>query len=158
MALLRLLLPPVIPVITLWCRWQQRRILQTGQPLPADLLIVARQIGVQAPEHIRLLTVKSIPFPGWRLSGWLARRFNLRTARTVGLTLGYGIFIRVDYQGNRRLIIHECVHTAQYERLGGIGPFLKVYLDECIEHGYPNGALEREARAGEWRFTTGLDH
>ena len=44
-----------------------------------------------------------------------------------------------------RLVAHECVHTGQYERMGGIKPFLKAYLRECIDPGYPNGPLEREA-------------
>jgi hypothetical protein len=35
--------------------------------------------------------------------------------------------------------------VAQYERLGGIRPFLSAYLRECISPGYPLGALEQEA-------------
>ena len=46
---------------------------------------------------------------------------------------------------DRRLLAHECVHTGQYERLGGFKPFLKAYLRECIDPGYPDGPLEREA-------------
>jgi hypothetical protein len=61
------------------------------------------------------------------------------------MALRYGIFIRSDCWQMRRLIAHECVHTAQYERLGGIGQFLGCYLRECLEVGYPSGPLEQEA-------------
>jgi hypothetical protein len=37
------------------------------------------------------------------------------------------------------------VHTAQYERLGGIVPFLRKYLFECVTIGYPQAPMEQEA-------------
>jgi len=42
-------------------------------------------------------------------------------------------------------LVHELVHTGQYERLGGVRPFLERYLRECLTIGYPMGALEQEA-------------
>jgi hypothetical protein len=64
---------------------------------------------------------------------------------TAGLTLRYGILVRHDWWRDRRLVAHELAHVAQYERLGGIAPFLRVYLRECLIEGYPAGALEQEA-------------
>jgi hypothetical protein len=61
---------------------------------------------------------------------------------TIGLTLRYGIFIRADCWGERRLVVHELVHTLQYERLGGFMPFLQQYLHECITIGYPAAPME----------------
>jgi hypothetical protein len=41
----------------------------------------------------------------------------------------------------------------QYERLGGIRPFLKLYLYEClVTPGYPFGPLEQEAIQIEKQF------
>jgi hypothetical protein len=58
----------------------------------------------------------------------------------------YGIRIRGDQQNNRNLLAHECAHTGQYERLGGIPQFLTSYLRECTTPPfYPNGVLEQEA-------------
>ena len=45
-------------------------------------------------------------------------------------------------------MVHELAHTIQYERLGGIKPFLRAYLEECLSLGYPNGPLEQKAK--EW--------
>ena len=67
------------------------------------------------------------------------------TPATRGLALQYGIFIRSDCWRERTLIAHELVHTAQYERLGGILPFLRKYLFECVTIGYPEAPLEQEA-------------
>ena len=45
------------------------------------------------------------------------------------------------------LIVHELAHSAQYERLGGILPFLRRYLFECLTVGYAAAPLEVEAIA-----------
>jgi len=60
------------------------------------------------------------------------------------MALRYGIFVRKDCWGDRQLIAHECVHTAQYERCGFRG-FLEKYLRECLEIGYPAAPMEQEA-------------
>jgi hypothetical protein len=60
--------------------------------------------------------------------------------------------VRSDFRGDRRLVIHELAHTRQYERLGGIRPFLREYLYEClVTPGYPFGPLEQEAIEVEGR-------
>lgn len=61
------------------------------------------------------------------------------------MSLRYGIFIRKEYWRDPYLLAHECVHTAQYERLGGFSNFLKAYLRECLEIGYPEAPMEQEA-------------
>ena len=40
------------------------------------------------------------------------------------MTLRYGIFIQTDHWGDRRLLLHELAHVAQYERFGGFRRFL----------------------------------
>ena len=103
-------------------------------------------MGVLHPERIRLLEVDWIPLPRNRLLHKLGKMMGLAADTTTGLSVRYGIFIRSEFWGNRHLIAHECVHTAQYERLGGLRPFLSLYLRECLEFGYLNSPLEIEAR------------
>jgi hypothetical protein len=89
----------------------------------------------------------TLPLPLHPLLREAAEITGLISPRTAGLTLRYGIFIRSESWGERRLVIHELAHTAQYERLGGFQPFLEQYLYECIiPPGYPFGRLEQEAR------------
>jgi hypothetical protein len=74
------------------------------------------------------------------------------TPATRGLALRYGIFIRADCWRERGLIAHELAHTGQYERLGGIEPFLRQYLGECLIIGYPAAPMEQAAIAAASRL------
>lgn len=139
-----ILLPLLIPVATRWVSRQEEMILKTGQPLDQTELANARAMGVEHPEEIRLLLVDEIQGP---------QQFILRKASSLlgffnpgpdGITYRYGILIRKDCYPDHHLVAHECVHTAQYERLG-IYTFLQNYLKECLTIGYPDGPLEQEA-------------
>ena len=97
------------------------------------------------PERVKIFKVPQIPFPKHPVLKAAAEATQLITPSTVGLTLRYGIFIHSDYSDDRRLIVHELVHTSQYEKLGGFLPFLQKYLLEVINMGYPEAPLEQEA-------------
>ena len=53
--------------------------------------------------------------------------------------------IHNNFSKDRYTIVHELAHTMQCEKFGGFYPFLKKYLWECIEIGYPVAPLEQEA-------------
>ena len=137
--------PVLLPLAVAWVRRQERRILKKGIPLTESEIEDAKAVGVRNPERVRLLPVKIVPWPGASTLRSAAKVIGFATDATCGLTLGYGIFIREDCWRDRALIAHELVHTAQYERLGGIEPFLRQYLGECLTVGYVNAPLEREA-------------
>jgi hypothetical protein len=142
-----------LPIAGLWVLRQERRILKLGAPLHASLLADARLVGVRCPERVRLLAVDEVP-PMNPVLRFFARRLGLCSPHTSGMSLRYGIFIRSDCWGERELVIHELAHTVQYERLGGIRPFLKLYLYEClVTPGYPFGPLEQEAKEVEQKFS-----
>ena len=143
-ALLRAM-PFCLPLAVRWASQQEQKILRTGVGLDESQVTDARLMGVARPEKVRLLKVDQVPLPANRLLRWAAKRTKLISSDTAGMALRYGIFIRSDCWQMRRLIAHECVHTAQYERLGGIEEFLSLYLRECLELGYPSGLLEQEA-------------
>ena len=92
---------------------------------------------------------------------WLLRcvgeKLGVVSGQTIGMALRYGILIREEHWGDRRLLIHELAHVAQYERLGGFREFLKQYLEECINLGYPLGDLELEAKQAESLASTHPD-
>jgi len=138
-------LPLFLPFAVKWAKRQEERILLAGVPLSEPHLSDAALIGVMHPKKIRLLKVDQIPTPDSQFLRWAAMLTGLISPDTAGMTVRYGIFIRGDYWDDRRLIAHECVHTAQYERFGGFTEFLRRYLHECLEIGYPAAPLEREA-------------
>lgn len=135
----------LLPLATQWAIEQQARILREGVPLSMRELAAALKVGVQDPERVRLLQVEIIPSPTHPLLQAAYQRANFVPTAPRGLTLHYGIFVRADYWRDRALIVHELVHTAQYERLGGLQPFFRQYLMECSTVGYHKSALENEA-------------
>jgi hypothetical protein len=61
-----------------------------------------------------------------------------------GIAFGHGIVLKTGAY-YRRLIAHKLAHVMQYERFGGIEPFLVSYMPEAFPPHYPNGPLEQEA-------------
>ena len=139
------LVPVVLPLAVAWLARQERRILAEGVPLDAGQLADARALGIAAPERVRLLCLPRLPLPDNRLVRAVALRTGALATGTIGLSARYGIFLREPYHRERRLLVHELTHTRQYERMGGIRPFLRRYLRECLTVGYANAPMEQEA-------------
>lgn len=135
----------LLPLAANWAAEQEAWILREGVPLTDTEIIDARAAGVQQPERVRLLHVPTIPSPTHPLLKAACNAINFFTSGPRGLTFHYGIFVRGDCRQDRHVVTHELVHTAQYERLGGIFPFLRRYLSECFTNGYRNAPLEQEA-------------
>jgi hypothetical protein len=135
----------LLPDACAWAETQEAKILSNGVKLTDLQMSDATKAGVVNPGKIRLLKVLSIPAPSDPVLAQAAAAINLITPFTLGMALRYGIFIRADVWGSREILVHECVHTAQYERLGGFLPFLKAYLHECVTIGYPDCPMEQEA-------------
>ena len=137
-----------LPVACIWAARHESAILRRGVALSAAQADKARQIGVVHPGKVRLLAVDVIP-PTNRLLRTVGAKLGFIPSQTIGMTLRYGIFIRMHHWGDRRLLVHELAHVAQYERFGGFRRFLFQYLQECINPGYPLGDLELEAKRAE---------
>jgi len=144
----------VLPLAAAWAEQQETHILDSGFPLSESQVVDARAVGVAHPERVRLLAVAAIPMPQNPLLRAAAEATQLIGPHTAGLTLRYGIYVRNDLVGNRFLVAHELVHTAQYERLGGFLPFLRQYLHECVTIGYPAAPMEQEAIIATERLQT----
>jgi hypothetical protein len=138
-------LADILPLACEWVAQQEQMILRTGVPLTSAQLADARQVGVRHPDRVRLLSVPAIPRPEESRLHAAAQAARFLTSSTIGLTLRYGIFLCADYWGDRALLAHELVHSAQYERLGGIEPFLRQYFGEVLAVGYARAPLEQEA-------------
>src|SRR5689334_3795760 len=144
-----------LSLATAWAIEQEQEILRDGVPLSKKEIHDARAIGVQNPNHVRLLQVEAIPRPSQPQLKAACDAIDFLAPATRGLTLGCGIFIRSNCWGDRLLVVHELAHVAQYERLGGILPFLRKYLFECLTMGYAASPLELEAIAAAARICGG---
>ena len=143
-----LLLLPLVWCVTLWGRSREKNILRDGNPLTADQIVLACAVGVAVPQRLCVMAVNAVPmpFPQW-LRG-VVERLGWLSPHIAGMTLGYGIVLRVDMCSDRRLLAHELAHVVQYERFGTAG-FMRGYVRECVWPGYPHGPLEIEAKQAE---------
>lgn len=142
----------ILPIACAWAKRQESWICKGGVPLSPRHIELAKQLGIAYEERIRLRAVPRVP-PLNRLLRVAGKRLGIVSDRTIGMTLRYGIFIREDEWGNLRLLVHELAHVAQYERMGGFYGFLRQYLEECVNPGYPFGELELEAKRAEQAFS-----
>jgi hypothetical protein len=134
----------VMPCLVRWAEHRQNEVLRDGDVLTDEELELAASAGVRSPERIRIQVREKIPMPDLWWIGQLARHSGLGF-EPAGLSLGYAVVVRSWEGRNTRLVTHEFVHTAQYERLGGMSPYLRQYIRECLVHGYRDAPMEEEA-------------
>lgn len=128
-----------------WVSDWEATALESGRELDSAERIDARLAGVSQPARIRLLAVPEIPLPGDELLAAANAQANFLTPDGPAITLGYAVLVRREREKDRRLLVHEFAHVAQYERMGGIEGFLREYLAELITVGYDRAPLEAEA-------------
>ena len=135
----------ILPLAVEWAEAKEKDILEHGTALSPQYMEDAKSVGVKYPERVRIYEVPQIPIPKHPVLRTAAETTQLISPATIGIALRYGIFIHNDFSNDRYTIVHELVHTMQCERFGGFSPFLRKYLWECIEIGYPEALLEQEA-------------
>ena len=138
-------LPVLLPVAYAWAEKQELIMQEQGSPLTEAQRADAHRAGVKEPEKIRIAYVETLPHPENDDVIFVAKRIGLFAQHAHGLTIGHTICLKHGFWEDRLAFVHECVHVSQYERLGGVRAFLKVYLRECIDPGFPFGRLEQEA-------------
>jgi hypothetical protein len=139
-------LPELFPHVVSWITGLDKQANESGRtlnPLEYDL---ARKVGVDRPEDVRILSVPQIPKPDHPRVRDLAEKAGLLTPDTGGLTAVHGVIVRSDRVNDLRLLAHEFVHVEQYERLG-MESFLLEYIQQLNEHGYQKAPFEQEAKA-----------
>jgi len=141
-------LPHLLEPAIAWAEEQSHFVQLHGEPLDDAGLDLARKVGVQAPERIRVIIVDALPLPANPALKAAARSTGLLGPQTAGLTLGYSIFVVGGFL-SPRLISHECRHVYQYEQLGSIAAFLPVYLRQIVSAGCVESPFEQDARAHE---------
>jgi hypothetical protein len=141
----------IAPFMARWASEQERRILRDGMPLAAEQMMFTRALGITEPEEVRVLMIEPIPLPAPPWCVHIARRFGLPVFSPGGMALGRGVFLANGQWGS---LHHELVHVWQYQRCGGMLPFFRLYLRECLMDGYLEAPLEMEARS--LSFSSGI--
>jgi len=139
-------LPALFPHVVSWISYLEKQAQDSGRALSSIEFNLAQHVGLAHPEEVRILSVPRIPFPAHPRVKQLAKQVGLLNADTGGLTAVYGVIVRRDCTNNLRLLAHEFVHVAQYERLGREG-FLQEYIQQIAVHGYLKAPFELDAEA-----------
>jgi hypothetical protein len=138
-------LPILLPMATAWVEKQEADLLERGVPLNEAQMADAERVGVKEPGRIRLVQVETLPQPENEEILFVAKQMGFYSPHSFALTLGHAICLKPSHWTDRLQLVHEFVHITQIERMGGIRPYLSVYLRECIDPGHPFGAMEQEA-------------
>lgn len=134
----------MLPKAVDWVTRMEQACANIGQPLLPQNKQDAEMIGIRDLAAIRVMVLREMPVPEDVELRQFAEQ-KLITPITKGMTFGHGIVLKQD-QYDRHLIAHELVHVLQYERFGGIEPFLVAYIPEVVfSPFYPYGPLELEA-------------
>jgi hypothetical protein len=135
------------PLACHWAKAQEEYILKHGTPLTPAQIADAKRVDVQNSARVRVLVVDRIPLPDDEELADAARRAQIITDASRGVTIGHGIIIRADSWQNRELLLHQLAHVAQCERSGGLESFVGEYLcDRRTCRDFSVGSLEDEAR------------
>jgi hypothetical protein len=142
------ILAQILPKAIAWAEARSSEILTSGVPLSDLGRRLAHLAGVNRPERVRVAQVARIPLPDDPELREATLAAGLLGPDTIGLTLGYGIYILKGHSSNR-LLSHECRHVYQYEEAGSIAAFLPIYLEQILSVGYTAAPFEVDARAHE---------
>ncbi len=149
---IKLIVNLAIPPGVWWIRRHEAVILREGRVLSEEEFGWARQVGVDEPETVRVLPVPRVPTPGAPILKLMAGLSRVPVDSPTGMAVNRGIFLEASHATNPSLLVHELVHVAQFEKMGGIAAFLREYLTQCLRDGYWDSAMEEEARAAAAPF------
>ncbi len=132
------------PLVVAWAEAQVAEAASKGTPLDEDGLALARKMGVEHPELVRVWMRDQLPTPEHPVLVKINEVVRLINPHMAGLTLGHTIIIR-NGCANPLLLAHELRHVHQYEQEGSIAAFLETYLRQILMHGYNDAPYERDA-------------
>jgi hypothetical protein len=142
-------LPQLLPLACEWAEEHAALIQRSGRRLtPAETAVAAR-VGVARAEMVRIAMVDEIPAPKQAALKAACEQLSFLGRDTLGLTLGYGVYVRKGQTDMETLVAHELRHVAQYEERGSIRAYLSVYIPELLRFGYENAPMELDARKAE---------
>ena len=132
------------PLVVTWAEAQVAEATSKGTPLDEDGLALARKMGVEHPELVRIWMRDELPMPEHPVLVKINEVVRLISPHMAGLTLGHTIIIR-NGCSSPFLLAHELRHVYQYEQAGSIAAFLSTYLRQILAVGYSDAPYERDA-------------
>jgi hypothetical protein len=120
---------------------------QQGVALSAAQQVIARDVGVAAPELVRLVQVATVPFPlenpGLKLLGESLGFIGPGVINNAQV-FGYAIYVRDGFVMDTPKLAHELVHVRQIEQ-SSFQAITLWHLWDLVWYGYKNSRIEAEA-------------
>jgi hypothetical protein len=136
----------IFPAVCEWIEQQENDIISKGRQLTLNETEIAKRIGIKNYDVIKVIESDLVPQPKNKIILEMGLELGLlNKERTNGICYRYGIFINKNATNKNLILIHELIHTLQYEKFGSLEKFLYQYIKECIELGYESSPLELEA-------------
>ena len=107
----------ILPLAVRWAEAKEKVILSHGTALSPQYVQDAKSVGVKYPERVRVYKVPQIPIPKHPILKAAADATQLITPATIGISIGYGIFIHDNYSDDRYTIVHELVQQCSARSL-----------------------------------------
>lgn len=130
-----------------WAKETDKKGLIKGQALTPEQVLLARDVGVQQPEKIRIIYSDAVPFPYQNKAlKALGEQLGLIGEQVTNnaQVFGYSIYVRNGYQLDRPKLAHEFVHVLQIER-ASLDQVVIQHLQDMAKYDYQNAPLEVEA-------------
>lgn len=140
----------LLPVVLEWYTRTEQQLLPQGRFLTQPELQRASELGVKAPQEVRVVVLETFPLPENEVVRQEAIKHGFGSPDEAGRTHGHLIMLKPEYQGNAVILSHELVHVAQIDRMGREA-FLRQYLTELETVGYERSPLELEAYSKQLR-------
>ena len=132
------------PLALEWINETETNLIKSGQPLTEADVAMARAVGVQQPERVRVVILAEFPAPENEYLLTEASKYGLGSEAEGGRTMGYVIMLKKKYANERWILAHELVHVAQQEQMGREA-FIRRFIAERELMGYGRAPLELEA-------------
>lgn len=132
------------PLALQWFDDTEADLLSKGRPLSDTETTMARAVGVQNPERVRVIVLAEFPLPSNETLRTETVRYGLGSSAEGGRTMGYVIMLKERFAKKRWILAHELTHVAQQERMGREA-FVRRFIAEQELLGYRRAPLEIEA-------------
>jgi len=148
-------LEKLLPQYVSWAMATDNKGLKIGIALNEKEILLAKEIGIEFPEKVRIIYVDEVPFPS-----------ENEQLKQMGLSLGligegidnqaqvfgYSVYVRKGLNFTFSMLAHELVHVMQVEREGSFGSLVRQYFTEVATYGYANAPLEVEAYKANTKY------
>jgi len=137
-----------------WYEAVEKQLLPLGRSLTKKELQIAKRLGIERPEEIRIVVMVEFPMPSDPELLQEAKRLGLDSDQVIGRTNGNVILLKPSSSSDMSVVAHELVHVRQIRKLG-IRGFVRRYVLELETVGYRRAPLELEAYSTQRRLYPG---